>query len=102
MKIVVGCHLSWSNRTFLACWWLLTGKSSLAYNVPVADVFEALAAPARRAILDELHDRDGQTFYELCVRLTMRRGLGLRRQAISQHLNVLESTGLITTEWEGR
>jgi hypothetical protein len=30
----------------------------------VADVFEALAAPARRAILDELFDRDGQSLFE--------------------------------------
>jgi DNA-binding transcriptional ArsR family regulator len=68
----------------------------------MADVFEALAAPARRAILDELHERDGQTLYELCARLTMRRGLGLTRQAISQHLDVLESAGFITTKRQGR
>ena len=102
MKIVLCCHLSWSNRNFMACYGLLTGKSSLAYNIPMGDVCEALAAPARRAILDELHERDEQTLYELCARLTMRRGLGLTRQAISGHLDVLESTGLITTEWQGR
>jgi len=68
----------------------------------VADVFEALSAPARRTILDELHERDGQTLYELCTRLTMRHGLHLTRQAISQHLAVLESAGLIRTERQGR
>jgi DNA-binding transcriptional ArsR family regulator len=68
----------------------------------VADVFEALAAPARRAILDELHDRNGQTLYELCARLAMKHRLGLTRQAISQHLDVLESAGLLTTRREGR
>jgi DNA-binding transcriptional ArsR family regulator len=68
----------------------------------MADVFEALAAPARRAILDELHERDGQTLFELCARLTMKHGLGLTRQAISQHLEVLESAGLVTTRREGR
>jgi DNA-binding transcriptional ArsR family regulator len=68
----------------------------------VADIFEALAAPARRAIVDELHDRDGQTLFELCTRLTMRRGLGLTRQAVSQHLAVLESVGLVVTRREGR
>ena len=52
-------------------------------------MFHALAAPARRAILDELQDRDGQTLFELCVRLTSRHGLGSTRQAISQHLDVL-------------
>jgi DNA-binding transcriptional ArsR family regulator len=68
----------------------------------VDEVFHALAAPARRAILDELHDRNGQTRFELCSRLTMRHGLGLSRQAISQHLEVLESAGLVSTRREGR
>jgi DNA-binding transcriptional ArsR family regulator len=68
----------------------------------VSDIFECLAAPARRAILDELHDRDGQTLFELCARLTMKHGLGLTRQAVSQHLAVLESAGLVTTKREGR
>jgi DNA-binding transcriptional ArsR family regulator len=68
----------------------------------VDEVFHALAAPARRAILDELHDRNGQTLFELCSRLTMRHGLGLSRQAISQHLEVLESAGLVSTRREGR
>ena len=68
----------------------------------MADVFEALAAPARRAILDELHQRDGQTLFELCARLAMKHDLGLTRQAISQHLDVLEEVGLITTRREGR
>ena len=68
----------------------------------MADVFEALAAPARRAILDELHDRNGQTLFELCTRLTMKHGLNLTRQAISQHLDVLEAAGLVTTKRQGR
>jgi DNA-binding transcriptional ArsR family regulator len=68
----------------------------------VSDVFDALGAPARRAILDELRERDGQTLYELCTRLTMKHGLGLTRQAISQHLDVLESAGLLTTKRQGR
>jgi DNA-binding transcriptional ArsR family regulator len=68
----------------------------------MSDVFEALAAPARRAILDELHQRSGQTLFELCTRLTMKHGLGLTRQAISQHLDVLESAGLITSQRQGK
>ncbi|MFO0890516.1 MAG: helix-turn-helix domain-containing protein [Isosphaeraceae bacterium] len=68
----------------------------------MADVFEALSAPARRAILDELRERDGQTLFELCARLSMKHGLGLTRQAISQHLDVLESAGLLSTRREGR
>jgi DNA-binding transcriptional ArsR family regulator len=68
----------------------------------VSDVFHALATPARRAILDELHDRNGQTLFELCTRLTMKHGLGLSRQAISQHLDVLESADLVSSKREGR
>ena len=68
----------------------------------MGDLFHALAAPARRAILDELHDRNGQTLFELCSRLTMKHGLGLSRQAISQHLEVLESAGLVSTRRDGR
>jgi DNA-binding transcriptional ArsR family regulator len=68
----------------------------------VADVFHALAAPARRAVLDELSDRDGQTLFELCSRLTVNHGLGLTRQAVSQHLDVLERAGLVTTRRDGR
>ena len=68
----------------------------------MSDLFEALVAPARRAILDELCERDGQTLFEICTRLTMKHGLTLTRQAISQHLDVLESAGLIKTRREGR
>jgi DNA-binding transcriptional ArsR family regulator len=52
--------------------------------------------------LDELHERDGQTLFEVCARLAMKHGMGLTRQAISQHLVVLESVGLIATRREGR
>ena len=68
----------------------------------MADLFEALVAPARRAILDELCDRDGQTLFEICTRLTMKHDLPLTRQAISQHLDVLETAGLISCKREGR
>jgi DNA-binding transcriptional ArsR family regulator len=68
----------------------------------VGDVFKALADPTRRKILDELAERDGQTLFELCSRLTMKHQLGSSRQAISQHLDVLAEAGLITTRREGR
>jgi DNA-binding transcriptional ArsR family regulator len=68
----------------------------------VGDVFKALADPTRRAILDELQDRNGQTLFELCVRLISKHGLSSTRQAVSQHLDVLEGAGLITTRREGR
>jgi DNA-binding transcriptional ArsR family regulator len=68
----------------------------------VGDVFKALADPTRRALLDELTDRDGQTLFELCARLTMKHGVGSTRQAISQHLDVLEEAGLVRTRRDGR
>lgn len=68
----------------------------------MTDLFEALAAPARRAILDALSERDGQTLFEICARLAMKHDLTLTRQAISQHLDVLEAAGLLTTRREGR
>ena len=65
-------------------------------------MYRALADPTRRAILDELSERDGQTLFELCTRLTAKHGLSSSRQAISQHLDVLESAGLVKTRREGR
>ena len=68
----------------------------------MGDVFKALADPTRRTILDELTDRNGQTLFEICSRLAGRHGLGSSRQAISQHLDVLEAAGLVETRREGR
>ncbi|HEX2041206.1 MAG TPA: helix-turn-helix domain-containing protein [Acidimicrobiales bacterium] len=68
----------------------------------MGDVFKALADPTRRAILDELVERSGQTLFEICTRLTMKHGLSSSRQAISQHLDVLEEAGLVNTRREGR
>jgi DNA-binding transcriptional ArsR family regulator len=65
-------------------------------------LFKALADPTRRVILDELTEKDGQTLFEICGRLAMKHGLGSSRQAISQHLAVLEEAGLVTTRREGR
>ncbi len=68
----------------------------------MGDVFKALADPTRRAILDELTERDGQTLFELCSRLATKHGMGSTRQAISQHIDVLEASGLVRTRREGR
>ena len=67
-----------------------------------AELFRALADPTRRLILDELADRRRQTLFELCARLATRHGVGSTRQAISQHLDVLEAAGLVHSEKEGR
>lgn len=64
-------------------------------------LFRALADPTRRALLDVLVERDGQTLFELCSRMA---GLGITstRQAITQHLAVLEEAGLVRVRREGR
>jgi DNA-binding transcriptional ArsR family regulator len=68
----------------------------------MGDVFKALADPTRRRILDELTERNGQTLFEVCSRLATKHQLGSSRQAISQHLDVLEAAGLIQAKREGR
>lgn len=60
------------------------------------DVFRALADPTRRALLDSLHQRNGQTLGELCQPLAM------ARQSASQHLELLEAANLVTTVRRGR
>jgi uncharacterized protein YndB with AHSA1/START domain/DNA-binding transcriptional ArsR family regulator len=60
------------------------------------EVFKALADPSRRALLDSLNARSGQTLRELCA------GLSMARQSVSKHLAVLEAANLITTVWRGR
>lgn len=68
----------------------------------MSDVFKALADPTRRRILDELAERNGQTLFEICTRLAMRHQLTATRQAVSQHLGLLEAAGLVETRREGR
>ena len=68
----------------------------------MGDVFKALADPTRRRILDELSERNGQTLFEICSRLATKHQLGSSRQAISQHLAVLEDAGLSRRAREGR
>jgi uncharacterized protein YndB with AHSA1/START domain/DNA-binding transcriptional ArsR family regulator len=60
------------------------------------EVFRALADPSRRALLDALHARGGQSLRELGE------GLAMTRQAVAKHLGVLEAAGLVVTSWHGR
>ena len=60
------------------------------------DVFRALADPTRRSLLDELHERDGQSLSELEARLPM------TRFGVMKHLKVLEDAGLVVTRRSGR
>jgi DNA-binding transcriptional ArsR family regulator/uncharacterized protein YndB with AHSA1/START domain len=66
-----------------------------AYPV-IDEVFKALADPSRRALLDRLNERGGQSLRELCS------GLDMARQSVSKHLAVLEAAGLVTTVRRGR
>ena len=59
-------------------------------------VFKALADGSRRQLLDSLHKRNGQTLNELCA------GREMSRQAVTKHLEILESANLIATEKQGR
>ncbi len=59
-------------------------------------VFKALADPTRRALLDALRARNGQTLSELAERPHM------SRQAVTKHLGILEAANLVVTEKRGR
>ena len=59
-------------------------------------VFDALADPNRRALLDALAERTTATPTELAA------GLPVTRQAVSKHLATLEAAGLVASERRGR
>ena len=61
------------------------------------DVFRALADPSRRALLDELFRKDGQTLSALEARLPK-----MTRFGVMKHLRVLEKAGLVVTRRRGR
>ena len=61
------------------------------------DVFKALADPGRRALLDALSERDGQSLSELCEVLP-----DMTRFGVMKHLRILEETHLVVTEKVGR
>jgi DNA-binding transcriptional ArsR family regulator len=65
-------------------------------------LFRALSDPTRRRLMDELTERDGQTLFELHVRMITWHGASLSRQALSKHLAALEEAGLLRTEWRWR
>ena len=59
-------------------------------------VFKALADPGRRRLLDQLHSENGQTLTALCEHMDM------TRQAVTQHLQLLEDANLVAVIWQGR
>jgi DNA-binding transcriptional ArsR family regulator len=64
----------------------------------VDNVFKALADPSRRALLDQLHQNNGQTLNALCQHLD----LDMTRQAVTKHLRLLERANLVVVLWRGR
>ncbi|MEO6125883.1 MAG: helix-turn-helix domain-containing protein [Ilumatobacteraceae bacterium] len=61
------------------------------------DVFKALADDGRRALLDALFGRDGQSLGELCEVLP-----DITRFGVMKHLAVLEGARLVVVERRGR
>ena len=68
----------------------------VTYCRSVDEVFRALADPTRRALLDELFQRDGQTLGALEQRFEM------TRFGVMKHLRQLEEAGLVVTKRRGR
>ena len=60
------------------------------------DVFKTLADRGRRKLLDRLFKQSGLTLSELCEEMDM------SRQAVAQHLGLLEAANLVSTVWRGR
>jgi DNA-binding transcriptional ArsR family regulator len=61
------------------------------------EVFRALADPTRRAILDSLFGRDGQTLNELCDKFPE-----MTRFGVMKHLSVLSEANLVVATRQGR
>jgi DNA-binding transcriptional ArsR family regulator/uncharacterized protein YndB with AHSA1/START domain len=59
-------------------------------------VFKALADPGRRRLLDRLNERNGLTLTELGA------DMGMTRQSVTKHLDVLQAAGLVATLRRGR
>ncbi len=67
--------------------------------MPASDidkVFKALADSGRRRLLDQLYRDNGQTLTALCEHMAM------TRQAVTQHLQLLEEAHLVAVVWQGR
>jgi DNA-binding transcriptional ArsR family regulator len=62
-----------------------------------SEVFRALADPTRRALLDSLYSRDGQTLNELCEKSPE-----MTRFGVMKHLSVLAEANLVITSRQGR
>jgi DNA-binding transcriptional ArsR family regulator len=70
--------------------------NAVATEEAVDGVFRALADPSRRALLDALFGKNGQTLSELAA------GKDMTRQAVAKHLTILESANLVASVRRGR
>src|SRR5687768_4165496 len=61
-----------------------------------SDVFNAIAEPRRRQIIDVLAARDGQAVNDLV------HALGIPQPAVSKHLGVLRAVGILTMSKDGQ
>jgi DNA-binding transcriptional ArsR family regulator len=61
------------------------------------EVFRALGDPTRRALLDSLFNRDGQTLNQLCEMFPE-----MTRFGVMKHLAVLAEANLVITARDGR
>ena len=73
-------------------------KESHIFGRQMDEVFQALADPTRRGILDRLFAADGQTVNELAAAYSD----DMTRYGVMKHLGVLEDAGLIVTRRVGR
>jgi ArsR family transcriptional regulator len=67
----------------------------------MADIFDVVADPTRRAILQVLRDRLGAAVTELSAAQFVAE-IGVSRQAINRHLVVLRDSGLVTVRERGQ
>ena len=68
-----------------------------SHNGEVELVFRALADAHRRALLDALFERDGQSLGQLAATVPE-----MTRFGVAKHLAVLEEAGLVHVRREGR
>ncbi len=65
-------------------------------------IFRALADPTRRRIIDRLREQPDQSLFQICAMSIAEDGKALSRQAITQHLDMLQNAGLLHVSRSGR
>jgi DNA-binding transcriptional ArsR family regulator len=72
------------------------GERARVVGARVDDVFDALADPTRRFVLELLAGRESASQSELAAQLPV------TRQAVAKHLSTLRAAGLVRSERRGR